>query len=285
MDVLAFLSPPLLAHLRVTLGAGHTLVVARSWDDVVQLVRHRVVDVLVLDPAADGAIRSAEILTIGALYPTQPVILYLALSPGSLRAVVELARHGVSQVVLHRFDDDATRFRTLLGQQHDIAIVDAALAALLGPLSALTVPLARAVRRLFERPQRFWTAQDLALEAAMPRRTMYRELGAAGFSSPRRLVLGARLLRAYGYLREPGYFVADVVTKLGYGSARVLVRHTRELVGATPSMLRDGVTEAEFVARLIAGILSPDLDSAVTAPRRRRARRTEPPARDGRTEE
>ncbi len=273
VDVLAFLSPPLLAHLRVTLGSEHSLAAARTWDEVSTALRHRVVDVMVLDPAADGATRSAEILTIVALYPTQPLIIYLALSPGSLRAVVELARHGVSQVVLHRFDDDLPRFRALLGRQHNVGIVDAALSTLGRPMSMLPVSLARAVRQLFERPHRFWSAQDLALAAAMPRRTMYRDLAAAGFLSPRRLVLGARLLRAYGYLREPGYLVADVVAKLGYGSARVLVRHTRELVGATPSELRNRGTDGEFLTRLIAGIMAPEVASTTLVPRRRRRRR------------
>ena len=101
---------------------------------------------------------------------------------------------------------------------------------------------------------RQWNAQDLAIAAGVPRRTMYRELDAAGFASPRLLVQAARLLRAYSYLREPGHRVTDVAEKLGYASTRTLLKHARELVGTRPSELREGLEEGEFVARLLATI-------------------------------
>ena len=65
------------------------------------------------------------------------------------------------------------------------------------------------------------------------------------------------MLRAYLYLRNPGNLVEDVVAKLRYGSSHVFIRHTRETCGLTPSALRRGMEEPEFVAlltqRLLAG--------------------------------
>lgn len=254
LNILAFLSPPLVGHFRHVAGSEHVVDFAPSWEALQERIRRRVVDVVVLDPAADGTIRSEEVRSLVAQYPTQPVVLYLVLTPPSLRVVVDLARHGISQVVLHRFDDDVVRFRALLTRQQGNAIADLVLADLAGQMSSLTTPLSRAIRMLFRNPHRFWNAQDLALAAGIPRRTMYRELEAAGFASPRLLVQAARMLRAYSYLREPGHRVTDVAEKLGYSSTRTLLKHAQELVGARPSELREGLEEGEFVARLLVAI-------------------------------
>src|SRR5690606_13683111 len=161
------------------------------------------------------------------------------------------AKQGITQVVLHRFDDDVARFRATLARQHGSGLADRVLSEQAGTIATLPIPLARAVEQLFPRPHRFWHAQDLATAAGMPRRTMYRELEARAFASARLLVQAARLLTAYTYLQDPGYRVSDVVDKLGYRSPRVLVRHARELTGATPSELRGGMRGEEFAARLL----------------------------------
>lgn len=254
MNILAYLSPTLVGHFQHVAGGDHQLEFVSRWEELEERVRRRVVDVAVLDPEADGTMRTEQILSLLTMYPSQPVILYLVLSPSGLRAVVQLAKQGVTQVVLHRFDDDVARFRAMLARQQGSGVADLMLGELAGAMSSLAPQLARAVRMLFQQPHRFWNAQDLAIAAGMPRRTMYRELDAAGFSSPRLLVQSARLLRAFAYLREPGHRVVDVAEKLGYPSTRALLGHARELIGVTPSELRKGIGEEEFVARLLSSI-------------------------------
>lgn len=274
LNILAYLSPPLVGHFRHVAGSEHSVEFAASWESLHEGIRRRVVDVVVLDPAADGTIRLEEIQTLVTLYPMQAKVLYLALTPPSLKAVVELARHGLTQVVLHRFDDDAVRFRALLSRQIGGANADLMLAELAGQLSQLSTPLARAVRMLFQNPHRFWNAQDLAIAAGMARRTMYRELEAAGFASPRLLVQAARVLRAFSYLREPGHRVSDVAEKLGYPSSRGLLKHARELTGSLPSELRDGIDDGELVARLLMSLRG---EGAVQPTRTVRKRVVQPP--------
>ena len=257
VDVAAFLPPPLLTQLRVALGRAHPLRVAPSWEELDALARRARVDVLVVDPTTEGPTPGVTaVVELAARHPSVPIVPYVALSPESLRAVVALARAGVEQVVLHRFDDEPTRFRELLERRAGDALTETLLAALGAPLGRLPLPLAAAVRRMFRQPHRVWTAQDLASSAGMPRRTMYRQLEAAGFASPRRLVQGARLLRAYLYLRDSGHLVEDVMLKLQYGSPHVLVRHTRETFGVTPSVLRRSVDGSEVVARLAQRLLA-----------------------------
>jgi AraC-like DNA-binding protein len=244
-------------QLRVALGRTHRLYVASSWAELDTLARRSRVDVLVVDPTSEAATPGVTaVVELCARHPSLPIVPYVALSPESLRAVVELARAGVEQVVLHRFDDEPPRFRELLERRAGDALTDALLVTLGEPLARLPLPLAAAVRRMFRQPHRVWTAQDLASSAGMPRRTMYRQLEAAGFASPRRLVQGARLLRAYLYLRDSGNLVEDVMVKLRYGSPHVLVRHSREAFGVTPSVLRRSVDGPEVVARLAQRLLA-----------------------------
>ena len=257
MEVVAYLSPALLAQLRVVLGQEHTLLAATSWEDLGRLVRRNPADVAVVDPTADGGAGVSEISALGARHPSLPMVLYMVQSPASFKAVVELAKQGLHQVVLHRFDDEPRRFQELLRQQPADAITEQVLAAMAGPLTALPAPLAREIRRMFRRPQLFWSAQDLADSAGLPRRTMYRQLEGAGFTSPRLLVQGARLLRAYVYLRDPGNLVEDVMTKLKYGSPRIFIRHAREATGLSPSVLRHAIGREEFVSLLVRRLLAP----------------------------
>jgi AraC-like DNA-binding protein len=182
-------------------------------------------------------------------YPTLPMVLYTALSPQTLKALVELAKHGTHQVVLHRFDDAPAKFLSVLERQPGSTLSSLMLDQLSEPIAALPGALARAVERMFKRPGQFFGVPDLASAAQMPRRTVYRYFEAAGLASPRVVVTGARVLRAYSYMREPGHSLLDVAAKLGY-TQQQLRRSMVELVGQTPVRVRSTVDAEDFVGML-----------------------------------
>lgn len=91
---------------------------------------------------------------------------------------------------------------------------------------------------------------DLAAAAGMNTRTLYRHLEPAGLTRPRMLVVSARLLRAYSYLRDPGRAIKDVARKAGYHSAWQLAQQMRELTGMTPRRARQALGAEEFVKRV-----------------------------------
>ncbi|MHB1223684.1 MAG: helix-turn-helix transcriptional regulator [Gemmatimonadaceae bacterium] len=250
VDVIAYLSPLLLMQLRVVLGQSHRLLPVADWRQLDLTVRRTVVDVAVLDPLADGSDGTAAVRAFQQRHPSVPLVLYIRLSPDSLRSVVALAHLGQPQVVLYRFDDEPERFRQLLERQPHERFAESLLERLEPALARLSVPMAGAVRLLFRQPHRIWSAQDLATAAGCPRRSLYRQLEAAGFNSPRQLVQAARLLRAFVYLKDPGNLIEDVVAKLRYGSSHVFIRHTRETCDITPSALRDRVDGQTLVERL-----------------------------------
>ena len=249
MDVAAFLPPVLLAHLRVVLADRHTVHPVEGWDQLDSVIRRSAVDVAVVDPGADGLVRTTEIRALLDRYPTLPIVLYTQLSPLALKALVELAKHGSQQVVLHRFDDAPEKFRAVLERQPGSTLSSLLLEQLSEPVGALPGNLARAVERMFKRPGQFFGVPDLASAAQMPRRTVYRYFEGVGLASPRMVVSGARMLRAYSYMREPGHSLVDVATKLGY-TQQQLRRSMVELVGQTPVRVRAAVDGEQFVGML-----------------------------------
>jgi AraC-like DNA-binding protein len=250
VDVVAHLPPALLGHLRRVLGDRHTLWPVNGWADLAHAVRRQPADVAVLDPVADGTVRIEEIVDLVRRHPSLPILVYTALSPQTMRAIVELSRHGLQQVLLYRFDDEPRRLLDALEQQPSMTLSTALMDRLARPLALLPVALGREVERMYRQPREYGDASDLARAAGMPRRTMYRVLDGAGLLSPGMLVRSARLLRAYAYLGDSGNSVEDVVVKLGYSSRQLFIRHVRDAFGAVPSELRRRLTPAQCVERL-----------------------------------
>lgn len=250
MDVAAYLPPRLLSHLKVVLGQEHTLIPATEWAGLRATVQQRVVDVVVADPAAGGTVQVSELEHFVRSFPSLPVVIYTVLSPATIRAVVQLAKFGVEHVVLNRFDDEPRRFLELMERVPGHALGEQMLQQLAEPLSGLPVTVCRAIEQIYRYPLRFRNAQDLAAAAGMNSRTFYRNLEPVGLHSPRMLVVSARLLRAYSYLRDPGRNIKEVVSKAGYTSPWQLTKQMREVTGLTPEQVRRTVGPEEFVKRL-----------------------------------
>lgn len=257
MDVVAYLPRQLLQHLTIVLGSQHELIAADGWDKLRAAVLQRVTDVLVVDPVAEGTLRTDVIEEIHRRFPSLPIVVYTTLSAASMRGILELGRIGIEHVVLNRFDDERRRFLELLERVPGQVLSDEMLRLLAPELAKLPVTMVRAVELLFRSPGRFRNAQDLSAAAGTILRTLYRQLEMAGIHSPRLLVAAARLLRAYSLLRDPGRQIKDVAAKVGYHSQYQLTQHMRTLTGHTPRLVRMRVEPEEFVALLAEGVRRP----------------------------
>jgi AraC-like DNA-binding protein len=250
LDVVAFLPRHLLSHLRIVLGSDHPLTAVAGWPELQRAVQTQVADLVVADPAADGAVDVEALEQLRRQFPSLQVVVYTTLQPATLKAVVRLARLGIDHVVLHRFDDEPRRFLDLLESIPAYALGERMLQELAGPLQALPVMVVRAIDQLFRSPSRFKTSQDLAAAAGMNLRTLYRNLEPAGLYSPRVLVISARLLRAYAYLQDPGRSIKDVAAKSGYHSPWQLSQQMRELTGRTTEQVRHELDGGALVSLL-----------------------------------
>ena len=254
MDVVAYLPRQLQQHLTIVLGSQHTLIPVGGWEGLRAAVLQRVADVLVVDPVADGNPRTDVIREIHRQFPSLPIVVYTALSAGSMQAILELGRSGIEHVVLNRFDDERRRFLELLERVPGQALSDQMLRLLAPELAKLPVTMVRAIELLFRSPGRYRNAQDLSAAAGTILRTLYRQLDIAGIHSPRLLVAAARLLRVYSLLRDPGRQIKEVAAKVGYHSQYQLTQHMRALTGHTPRTVRAYIEPEQFVTLLVAGV-------------------------------
>ena len=257
MDVAAFLNRQLLQHLTIVVGSRHTLHSAGGWSDLRATVQQRSIDVVVVDPLADGANRAEAVAEIHRQFPSLPIVLYTTLTGASMHAIAQLGRAGVEHVVLSRFDDDRRRFLELLERVPGQALGAQMLRALAPQLGKLPVTVVRAIEQLFRAPARFRNAQDLAAASGSLLRTFYRQLDAAGIPSPRMLVAAAKLLRVYSLLRDPDRQIKEAAASAGYQSQHQLIQHMRALTGETPRVVRQTLEPEQFVARLAEGVTRP----------------------------
>lgn len=260
MDVVAYLPAPLLSHLRIVLGDRHQLTPVDGWEALEAAVRREQADIVVLDPTLPGTVRVAETVVLQQRYPSVRVVVYTSLTPSAMRMVVELAKHGLQHVVLHRFDDDPRRFTELLTQLPGHALGELLLEKVTEAVAALPPRVGGAVARMMRAPRHYSTVDDLAAGAGMTRRQLYRVLEGAGFTSPRLLVQAARAVRAFAFLRDPGRLLEDVSEKLGYSEPRVLNRVMLELVGMRPLEARGTMSPQEFVERVAARLFAPAVE-------------------------
>jgi AraC-like DNA-binding protein len=286
LSVAAFLPARLLTHVKHVFADEPELLVASSWQELESFIRRKPVSVVILDPSADGIMNVSAVAGLLKRYPSLPLIAYVTLNAPAFNAVAQLGRMGLEDVVLHHFDDAPERFRERVEQVEGNALTHSVIAAIADRLKQLPRQLSVTVENLFDQPHRYMSALDLGMEAGIAIVSVYRNLDTAQLGSPKRLVIAAKVLRGFGYLRDPGYSVLDVSIKLGYKSARIFSQHWVSVFGVTPARVRTRLTDEAAIESVLRWLRSPDDDSALddepnhpgdlNGSRRRRHRRPEP---------
>lgn len=252
MHVAACVQPQKLARLRGAAGDSHAVHAALDWAHADSIIRRQPVDVLVVDPqfGSTEAPRTDGIRAVRYRYGALPMVVYSSLTAQTMRSLVELGSEGLGQIVLYGLDDDPRHLRQVLELQPGILLSERLIAALRGCLNYAPAQVAAAVERAIRNPSACRRVADLASGSGVPRRSFYRHLERAGLASPRELLAGARVLRAYALLRNPGYSLDVVSRQLGFFNTDALAATMKALVGFTPGLARRRVAPDEFVGRL-----------------------------------
>ncbi len=266
MHVAAAVQPAKLVRLQGAAGDRHCVHAALDWAHADSIIRRQPVDVLVVDPHFDASNepRADRIRAVHNRYRSLPMIVYSVLAAQTLRPLAELGRDGLEELVLYGLDDDPGHLRQMLERQPGIVLSDQLLSRLRQPLSRIPEPVAAALERLVRNPAAFRGVTDLSASSGSPRRSLYRHFERAGLATPRELVAGARLLRAYAFLREPSYSLDAVAMHVRFSDTNAMARAMKWGVGTTPGRARDRMGPSEFVERL-ATRLAPHTDSADAA--------------------
>lgn len=259
MIVAACVEAPKLARLRGAMGEHHRLHVALDWEHASSIIRRQPVDVLVVDPNFGSATeaQTAPIRSLRDAFRSVPCIVYSVLAAQTLRPLIELGQSGMEQLVLYGVDDDPRQLRRVLERQPGVALAERLVAALEPRLRTLPADVARAIERVVHTPAAFKGVPDLAAAAKVSRRTIYRECARAELASPREIIAGARVLRAYAFLRESEYAIEDVAEHLRFSSPHHLTKTMRWACGMTTARARDRIAPDDFLAGLTERLLTP----------------------------
>jgi AraC-like DNA-binding protein len=262
LSVAAFLPSRLLTHVRHVLADEPEFFVASSWQELESIIRRKPISVVILDPSADGLMNVTAVAGLLKRYPSLPLIAYVTLHAPQFNAVAQLGRLGLKEVVLHHFDDEPEGFRERVERVEGNVLTHDVSEALRDRLGQLPRQLSVAVENLFDQPHRYTSALDLGMEAGIAIVSVYRNLDNAELGSPKRLLIAAKVLRGFGYLRDPGYSVLDVSIKLGYKTARIFSDHWVSVFGITPARVRTRLTDEAAIESVLRWLGAGD-DSAL----------------------
>ena len=251
MSIAVFLPPQLLAHVRHVFAKEPDFFVASSWKDLEEIIRREPVAVVIADPAADGVVDVDAVSGILQRFPSLPFVGYVMLTATAFGAIAQLSRRGLNHVVLHRFGDSRERLQQTISRVRANPPSQKVMTLLAPVLAQVPLSLSRAIAEMFESPHRYTSVLELATTAGLPPVSVYRYLDSVQLGSVKKPLVAARLSRGLTYLKDPGYSVREVATKLGYRHARIFTSHVIEVFDMTPSRLRARMTEEDALAHLI----------------------------------
>jgi AraC-like DNA-binding protein len=186
-----------------------------SFDELSEIFRKEAVDAALIDPQANGDNTDA-FLGIIRSHPRARFIAYVQRTPAALHAILRLSQHGVEDVFVHPEKADNPRFVNTIRRIEADSLAAELLSTAETKLQALDPPLLAAVIDLFHRPYCYAFANDLADQAGISIRSLYRALEKADFATARQLLNVAKMVHAYSYLRHSPTTIRAVSSQLGY---------------------------------------------------------------------
>ena len=235
MIIRCYLSPQSLAHVRHAFPPPHCVGNAATWGALVSDVQQRRCDVAIVDPCAGGdRLASGRLSALASamdVWRSIPVVGYVSVTAGAMRAVQALVRLGSPEIVIRGVDDSSDALAAAIRR----AVAECASARVVravgAPLQTLPLPVATAIQTAFNHPELLRSVSDLAAAARVTRRSLDRWLARAGLS-PARIVLScARANAAFHLLTGGKVCVAEAALLLGYASSRSLTRELAVITG------------------------------------------------------
>jgi methylphosphotriester-DNA--protein-cysteine methyltransferase len=250
--VLAALLPPrLLRHVEYVMGRDEAVLVAHTWAELERIVEMQPVSAVLVDPSSGGGTRTIQFERLTAAYPSLPIIAYMPLTASAFHAVSKLARAGLEHVILYCHSDSPDRMIATLASVRSNPLTDRFVESLRPRLEMLPHAVSKVVVDMFAEPHRFPNAQDIAAGANISFVRLSRAFHTARFASPKKMVVAAKLLRAYSHLLDPGQSISGASAKLAYRKPRIFAEHTHDVFGLNPSEVRSHLSEDQVVTRLL----------------------------------
>jgi AraC-like DNA-binding protein len=251
LRVAIFLPTRQAAQIRAAIDAQDEICVAESWETLETLVRLEPLSVVVFNPAADGTMDFTRACKLVRTYASIPFVAYVPVDAAFVRGIAHMSNKGLQDVVVYRSDDSPSPFRQTLQRVSSLPQVSALVGRLQPWLIRLPASLVEVLVDDLRDPHRYSSAVDIAAAADVTLSALYRSFKNSGLNSPKSFVVGARVFRGYVYLRDEGFSIGDVATKLGYTQPRIFARHIECVLGECPSKVRHSLEDADAESRIV----------------------------------
>ena len=236
---------------------GHELIDAGSWKDLDVIASTESIAGVLADPSVDRIQGVGGAVKFLRNHPRLPTIGFFDLSAANFHAALTLARQGLCEAYTYPL---AARQRQLKRLVDTLALPQPVAAFLgfiepaFGNLPSIT---AASVRDLFTRPHRYSSSSDLASECGTSIRQLYRQLEFAKLTSPKKLVVAAKVLRALHYLVDQKMTVQQTSVMLGYENTCAFAKHTDSVFECAPSKLPSRINRDDMVLEVIDWVFKP----------------------------
>ena len=257
MLVLAAVSDIQYHRLRGAVEPDFELARAVTWDDALETIRGRPVEIAVVDPMLGGA-KGREVERLRVLFPSLPLILYMpVLTTELVPVLLAMGKCGVDHFVMSGTEDHPQRLRAMLSDRRSHSSSQRLFDQLNVALAALPSELRWVLENTLRTPGAVQTIQQMAAQARVDRGTCTRWFARAGLPSPRKILAAARVLYAHRLLQDPGFTIEDVAKRLGYAQTKTLQQHARTYLGLTAGEMRLSLPPDEAIAIIVRDFLTP----------------------------
>jgi AraC-like DNA-binding protein len=255
MRLLALLPPHFANHVRRILPRTE-IAFASTWDELSNSLRTGAFCIALIDPQTGGD-NTATALRVVGHHPQAHIFAYVDPSPPSLQSIFKLSKCGLEDVFVHPVRTGDKRFLNAIENVSAESLASDVLAAIDLKQRTLSPRVMAAVFDLFRRPCRYQCSTDLAIEAGVSVRSIYRALNEADLGTPRRLITIAKVIHGYSYVVGSSATLREACDKLGYTEPKVFSAHLRQHMGAGLSSLRKAGSSGEHWLTLIEDLFKP----------------------------
>lgn len=246
------------AHVRAAMETHDDLCVADSWETLETLIRLEPLSVVVLNPAADGTMDISRACKLIRRFSSIPFVAYVPLDAPFARGIAHMSNDGLQDLVVVRANDSPVHFRETLTRVSSIHELGEMVDALQPWFKRLPATLTQVLIDTLRQPHKYASAEAIAAAAGMTVSALYRAFRSARMNSPKSFVVGAHVFRGYLYLKDIGFSIRDIASKLGYTHPRIFAHQTESVLGEPPSRIRHSLAMETAVQRLVSWFSSPE---------------------------
>jgi AraC-like DNA-binding protein len=231
--------------------------VARNWSELDRHLAKGTVQLALVEPAADVRTDLTALTAIMRRHAQIPVVAYVAVTPENLLVVAHLSRYGLADVFMQGLGDDYQRFAQMVERVCAKSLAFQFLGSLESQLAKLGPRLVCTVQEMFEQPDLFERAADIARHSGISTKQLHRKFQAAQIGTPKKLLVAAKLVQAYTLLRNCMEPICEISSKVGYTEARGLSTLCVEVFGCPASKLRHEARTSEVLLSILDWLYKP----------------------------